>query len=94
MAVYTRKLTRPGPFSSSASCWFRSALYAFASFDAWAFFANLVTPIAVAVMFGTEYLIRYRLHPEFERSSVADAVRAYLHGTKAPAQAAPCDPAA
>jgi len=26
------------------------ALYAFASFDAWAFFANLVTPIAVAVM--------------------------------------------
>ncbi|HZE90305.1 MAG TPA: hypothetical protein VE029_01145 [Rhizobacter sp.] len=94
MAVYTRKLTRAWTIFFIGIVLVSVALYAFASFDAWAFFANLVTPIAVAVMFGTEYLIRYRLHPEFERSSVADAVRAYLHGTKAPAQAAPCDPAA
>jgi hypothetical protein len=33
-------------------------------------------------MFGGEYLLRYRLHPEFERASVADAIRSYMHSTK------------
>ena len=54
------------------------ALYAFAPFETWALFANLLTPIAVALMFGAEYLLRYRIHPEFERTSVADAIRSYL----------------
>ena len=54
-------------------------------------FANLLTPLAVVMMFGAEYLLRYRLHPEFERASVTDAIRSYTHRTKAPAQAAPHD---
>ena len=28
-------------------------------------------------MFVGEYLLRYRLHPEFERATLADTVRAY-----------------
>ncbi len=52
-------------------------LYAFAPFDAWATFANLVTPLAMLLMFVGEYLLRYRLHPEFERATLAQAVRAY-----------------
>ena len=40
-------------------------------------FANLVTPLAMVLMFVGEYLLRYRLHPEFERATLAQAVRAY-----------------
>ena len=40
-------------------------------------FANLLTPLAMLVMFVGEYLLRYRLHPEFERATLAQAVRAY-----------------
>jgi uncharacterized membrane protein len=43
----------------------------------WATFANLLTPVAILVMFVGEYVLRYRLHPEFERATLAQAVRAY-----------------
>jgi uncharacterized membrane protein len=69
-------------------------LYLTVSFDVWAVFANLLTPLALVLMFGAEYVLRYRLHPEFERSSVADSIRSYLHGTKPPAAALPRDPPA
>ena len=48
-----------------------------APFDVWAAFANLVTPLAILLLFVGEYLLRYRLHPEFERATLAQAVRAY-----------------
>ena len=84
MAVYTRKVTLAWTLYFIAMAMTSIALFAFASFEAWARFANLLTPLAVAVMFGAEYLLRYHWHPEFERTSVADAIRSYLHGTKAP----------
>lgn len=62
------------------------ALFAFAPFEVWALFANVVTPIATGVMFGGEHLLRYRLHPEFERASVAEAVRAYMQAPKTSGQ--------
>ena len=40
-------------------------------------FANLLTPLAMVLMFVGEYLLRYRLHPEFERATLAQAMRAY-----------------
>lgn len=84
MAAYTRNVTRAwvGYFVAMAAL--SVLLFASASFDTWARFANLVTPLAVAVMFVGERLLRYRLHPEFERASMADSVRAYLHVTSAP----------
>ena len=84
MAVYTRKVTLAWTLYFIAMALTSVALYAFASFEAWARFANLLTPIAVALMFGIEYLLRYHWHPEFERTSVADAIRSYRHGAKAP----------
>ena len=92
MVVYTRKVTLAWTLYFIGMAIVSLALFAFASFDAWALFANLLTPLAVVVMFGTEYLLRYRLHPEFERTTVADAIRSYLH--KAPDATAPRDSAA
>jgi len=82
MAAYTRRLTGVWTLYFVAMALVSLALYAFASFDAWALFANVLTPLAVVLMFGGEHWLRYRLHPEFERASLADAVRSYMHGDK------------
>ena len=81
MAIYTRKVTAAWTLYFTGMALVSVALYAFASFATWALFANLVTPLAVVLMFGAEYALRYRLHPEFERTSVADAIRSYLRGS-------------
>ena len=89
MVVYTRHVTLAWTLYFVAIALVSIVLYMVASFEHWAVFANLLTPLSVALMFGAEYALRYRLHPEFERTTVADAVRAYLHSTKpAPASAA------
>jgi uncharacterized membrane protein len=61
-------------------------VYATMSFAAWSVLANLLTPLMVGVLFVGEYLLRYRLHPEFERTRLIDTVRAFY--------SAPADPAA
>jgi uncharacterized membrane protein len=77
MAVYTRKVTVAWTawfgFMASVSV----LLYAFAPFHAWATFANAGTPLAMIGFFVGEHVMRYRWHPEFERASLVDAVRAY-----------------
>jgi len=40
-------------------------------------------------MFVGEFLLRYRLHPEFERATLADALNAYARRAAAPADRAP-----
>ncbi len=85
MAAYTRRVTLAWTLYFIAMTVLSLALYAFAPFEVWAVFANLLTPVAVVAMFGGEHLLRYWLHPEFERASVADAVRSYMRGTGAPA---------
>jgi uncharacterized membrane protein len=77
MAAYSRKVTLAWTVYFVAMAALSLALYAFAPFAAWATFANLVTPLAMALLFVGEYLLRYRLHPEFERATLAQAVRAY-----------------
>jgi len=91
MVVYTRKVTLAWTAYFVVMAAVSLLLYAFAPFDAWALFANLLTPLAVVTMFACEYVLRYRLHPEFERTSVADAVRSYMQGTEAIAPAAERD---
>lgn len=51
------------------------------SWNAWSLLANLVTPVAIAALFVGEYAVRYWLHPEFERATLWDAVRAYNRAT-------------
>ncbi|MES3013117.1 MAG: hypothetical protein V4750_05210 [Pseudomonadota bacterium] len=79
MTVYTRKCTIAWVVYFIGIAAVSVALYAFAPFDIWALFANLLTPLTLVAMFVGEYLLRYRLHPEFERASFADAIRSYRH---------------
>ncbi|MEP6877003.1 MAG: hypothetical protein ABI887_21795 [Burkholderiales bacterium] len=79
MVVYTRKLTLAWVLYFVAMALVSLALFAFAPFDTWALFANLLTPCAMVLMFVGEYVLRYQLHPEFERASIADAIRSYRH---------------
>ena len=84
MAVYTRTVTLAWALYFIVMATVSLLLYAFAPFDAWALFANLLTPLALVAMFGAEYVLRYRLHPEFERTSMAAAVRSYLQRSATP----------
>jgi uncharacterized membrane protein len=77
MAIYTRKLTWAWCGYFVAMAMLSLAVYFAAPFEAWATFANWLTPLALALMFGGEYLLRYRLHPEFERVSMLRAIQAY-----------------
>ncbi len=54
-------------------------------FSAWSLLANVLTPLLVVALFVGEYLLRYRLHPEFERTRLVDAVRAFYNSGTAPA---------
>lgn len=80
--AYTRQVTAAWMLFFLVIVALSLALFAWASFDTWAVFANLVTPIATAAMFIGEYSLRYRLHPEFARSTVADAINAYMNSSK------------
>lgn len=77
MVRYTRSVTLCwcGYFFAMAalSCW----VYATCPWQWWSLLANGVTPVACGVLFVGEHLLRYRLHPEFERATLADAWRAY-----------------
>lgn len=84
MERYTRKLTLAWTLYFGAMAALSIGLYIGAPFSTWATFANLLTPLALAAMFTGEYLLRYRLHPEFERATMRDAIRAYTtHATRA-----------
>lgn len=78
MATYTRRITLAWTLYFIAMAGVSVALFALTRFSTWAVFANLLTPLATGLMFAVEYWLRYQLHPEFERTSVADALRAYL----------------
>lgn len=77
MAHYSRKVTIAWVLYFIAMAALSVGLFLFAPFDAWAAFANWLTPFAVALMFSGEHLLRYRLHPEFERVRIAQVIAAY-----------------
>ncbi len=77
MVQYTRRLTGVWALYFVLMAGLSLALYAWAPWAWWSFFANVFTPLSVAVFFGLEYALRYRLHPEFERMSWQRGVQAY-----------------
>jgi uncharacterized membrane protein len=77
MAAYSRKVTVVWTAYFVAMALLSLALYALAPFASWAAFANLATPLAMIALFVGEYLLRYRLHPEFERATLSQALNAY-----------------
>ena len=86
MRLYTAQVTRVWTLYFGAMVVASIAAYASLSFAAWSVLANLLTPLLVAGLFVGEHLMRYRLHPEFERTRLIDAVRAFY--------GAPADPTA
>lgn len=52
-------------------------VYLWLPFSAWSLLANVVSPVMVGVLFVGEHLLRHRIHPEFQRTRMIDAVRAF-----------------
>lgn len=77
LAAYTRRLTQVWVGYFVGMALLSLALYAWAPWWWWSLFANLLTPLAAGTLFVGEYLLRYRLHPEFERTTLAQMLRAY-----------------
>lgn len=77
MRSYTAQVTRVWAGYFAAMTVASVVVYACLSFAAWSVLANLLTPVLVVGLFVGEFLLRYRLHPEFERTRLVDAVRAF-----------------
>ncbi|AVQ80585.1 MULTISPECIES: hypothetical protein [Variovorax] len=80
MLAYTTQLTRIWTAYFAVVVLASIAIYLTRPFADWSLFANVLSPIMVGVLFVGEHLVRYRLHPEFERTRLVDAVRAF-YGT-------------
>ncbi|MED5618434.1 hypothetical protein [Ideonella sp. BN130291] len=77
MLAYTWRVTAAWTIYFFAMAAVSVAVYALAPWSTWSLLANVGTPVAVALMFVGEHWLRYWLHPEFERASLMDAVRAF-----------------
>ena len=44
---------------------------------AWSLLANILTPVLVCAMFAVEYVVRYRVFPDWERVSVLGGIQAF-----------------
>jgi uncharacterized membrane protein len=77
MAAYTRNVTLAWTLYFLAMTATSLALFFAGDFRHWSLLANLLTPVFTASMFVAEYLLRYRLHPEFERVGFHKALQAW-----------------
>ena len=76
MQAYSRKVTIAWSVYFVLMAAISVGLFLAAPVAAWAVFANLLTPLALLLMFVGEFLLRYRLHPEFERATFTAAMSA------------------
>ena len=77
MELYTRSVTLAWTLYFVVMAATSLALFAWGDFAHWSLLANILTPIFTVAFFVGEYLLRYRLHPEFERVSLQRALHAY-----------------
>lgn len=77
MRAYTVRLTWAWVLYFAVMTVAGLAIYLLAPWSWWSLFANLLTPLALAGFFVGEHLLRYRLHPEFERASMRMAFQAF-----------------
>jgi uncharacterized membrane protein len=77
MRAYTRWLTGMWVLFFVAMIAVSLLIYALAPWAWWSFFCNVLTPGAAIAFFVIEYIVRYRRHPEFERATLAQALKAY-----------------
>lgn len=77
MRIYTAQVTRVWTAYFALMAIASLIVYATMSFGAWSLLSNLITPLMIGALFVGEHLVRYRIHPEFERTRLIDAVRAF-----------------
>ena len=53
------------------------ALFFFGPLPVWSYFANLLTPVIVGLMFVIEYVVRVRVLPDRPHFSIAQTIQAY-----------------
>lgn len=74
---YTWKVTLYWAVFFAVSAIVSVLLFFFGSIEVWSFFANLLTPILLGVMFAGEYLIRMRVLPDRAHFNVIETIQAY-----------------
>ena len=84
MEAYSRRVTIAWAIYFAVMAGVSILLFTTTTFDIWATFANLGTPLAIVVMFVAEHVLRYRLHPEFERATLGAAMNAYARRDVSP----------
>jgi uncharacterized membrane protein len=74
---YTWKVTLAWTAYFIASALVSIGLFFFGPLAVWSYFANLLTPIFVGLMFVIEYLVRVRELPDRAHFSIAQTIQAY-----------------
>ena len=74
---YTWKVTWVWTVYFVASGVLSVGLFFFGPLTLWSYFANLLTPVFVGLMFVVEYLVRVRVLPDREHFSIAATIKAY-----------------
>ncbi|TDR77789.1 hypothetical protein [Paludibacterium purpuratum] len=74
---YTWRVTLVWTLYFAVSAIVSVALFCLAPLAAWAFFATVLTPISLGIMFGGEFLIRLRTLPDRPHFSIAQTIRSY-----------------
>jgi len=81
---YTRRLTAVWVAYFAGMVLLSPLLFVLAPWWGWSLYANLLTPLAATALFIGEFLLRYRLHPEFERVTFLQTVFAWRNTSLAP----------
>ena len=77
LARYTRNVTLAWTVFFAAQLLTSALLYCLAPLTVWSLFVNVLNAPLIAVMFGTEYLIRLWRHPAHARKPVAQVMDAF-----------------
>ena len=74
---YTWKVTLVWTVYFITSAVVSVGLFFFGPIAVWSYFANLLTPVIVGLMFVIEYLVRVRVLPDRDHFSIAQTMQAY-----------------
>lgn len=74
---YTRQVTLAWTLYFALVVVSSIVVYLTLPFSAWSLLSNVLTPLGVTALFVGEHFVRYRIHPEFERTRMIDALRAF-----------------
>jgi uncharacterized membrane protein len=83
MVRYTRRVTQAWVVYFFGMAALSVLVWQSCAWSTWSAFASFGTPTLVVAILVGEYVIRYRIHPELERVSLRDSVRAWRGRTVA-----------